>query len=91
VARESGVTTFPALVYFRRNNPILYDGMNILFSLMLIKEMFIKGEFKDSEVVWRWLRAHDEIATWDLTDFNFESRTDSFSPDEGSLDWFVML
>jgi len=74
VARENGVTTFPALVYFRRNNPILYDG-----------------EFKDSEIVWRWLRAHDEVVTWDLTDFNFESRTDSFSPDEGTLDWFVMF
>ncbi|KAI1712826.1 thioredoxin domain-containing protein [Ditylenchus destructor] len=74
VARECGVTTFPALVYFRRNNPIVYDG-----------------DFKDSEVVWRWLRAHDEVATWDLTDDNFESRTDSFSPDEGSLDWFVMF
>uniref|UniRef100_A0A915DGJ8 Thioredoxin domain-containing protein n=1 Tax=Ditylenchus dipsaci TaxID=166011 RepID=A0A915DGJ8_9BILA len=74
VARECGVTTFPSLVYFRRNNPILYDG-----------------DFKDSEVVWRWLRAHDEVATWDLNDDNFESRTDSFSPDEGSLDWFVMF
>ncbi|CAD5210156.1 unnamed protein product [Bursaphelenchus xylophilus] len=74
VAREVGVTTFPALVYFRRKNPILYDG-----------------DFKDSEVVWRWIRAHDEIATWDLSDFDFEQKTDSFSPDEGSLDWFVMF
>uniref|UniRef100_A0A914CCD1 Thioredoxin domain-containing protein n=1 Tax=Acrobeloides nanus TaxID=290746 RepID=A0A914CCD1_9BILA len=74
VAREFGVNTFPALVYFRRRNPILYDG-----------------EFKDSEVVWRWLRAHDEVATWDLTDYNFEDRTDSFSPDESTLDWFVMF
>ncbi|KAI6178078.1 Thioredoxin domain-containing protein [Aphelenchoides besseyi] len=74
VARECGVSTFPAMVYFRRKNPILYDG-----------------EFKDSEVVWRWIRAHDEVATWELTDFNFETRTDSFSPDEGSLDWFVMF
>uniref|UniRef100_A0A7E4ZTG5 Thioredoxin domain-containing protein n=1 Tax=Panagrellus redivivus TaxID=6233 RepID=A0A7E4ZTG5_PANRE len=74
VARALGVNTFPSLVYFRRRNPILYDG-----------------DFKDSEVVWRWIRAHDEVATWDLTDDNFESRTDSFSPDEGSLDWFVMF
>uniref|UniRef100_A0A914CDI4 Thioredoxin domain-containing protein n=1 Tax=Acrobeloides nanus TaxID=290746 RepID=A0A914CDI4_9BILA len=74
VAREFGVNTFPALVYFRRRNPILYDG-----------------EFKDSEIVWRWLRAHDEVATWDLTDYNFEDRTDSFSPDESTLDWFVMF
>jgi thioredoxin-like negative regulator of GroEL len=74
VAREFGVNTFPSLVYFRRRNPILYDG-----------------EFKDSEIVWRWIRAHDEVATWDLTDENFESRTDSFSPDEGTLDWFVMF
>lgn len=43
VARELGVTTFPSLVYFRRRNPITYDG-----------------DFKDSEVVLRWLRAHDE-------------------------------
>jgi len=74
MARECGIHTFPALVYFRRSNPIVYDG-----------------EFKDSEVVWRWLRAHDEIATWDLNDDNFESRTDSYSPDEGTLDWFVMF
>lgn len=26
VARELGIHTFPALVYFRRKNPILYDG-----------------------------------------------------------------
>lgn len=74
VARESGVSTFPALIYFRRNNPIFYDG-----------------EFKDSEVVLRWLRSHDEIVTWELTDDNFESKTDSHSPDESALDWFVML
>ncbi|KAH7695634.1 [NiFe]-hydrogenase maturation factor HyaE [Aphelenchoides avenae] len=71
VARECGVSTFPALVYFRRKNPILYDG-----------------DFKDSEVLWRWIRAHDEVATWDLTDDNFESRTDSHSPDEGTLDCY---
>jgi len=47
VARECGVNTFPALVYYRRSSPILYDG-----------------DFKDSEKVLRWLRAHDEVATW---------------------------
>jgi hypothetical protein len=47
VARECGINTFPALVYFRRNNPIFYDG-----------------DFKDSETVLRWLRSHDEVATW---------------------------
>lgn len=26
VARELGIATFPALVYFRRKNPITYDG-----------------------------------------------------------------
>uniref|UniRef100_A0AC35TFT7 Thioredoxin domain-containing protein n=1 Tax=Rhabditophanes sp. KR3021 TaxID=114890 RepID=A0AC35TFT7_9BILA len=74
VAREFGVTTFPSLIYFRRRNPILYDG-----------------DFTDSEVVLRWIRAHDEVATWDLTDYNFEARTNSFLPDEGALDWFVMF
>uniref|UniRef100_F1L320 Thioredoxin domain-containing protein n=1 Tax=Ascaris suum TaxID=6253 RepID=F1L320_ASCSU len=74
VARELGVTTFPSLVYFRRKNPITYDG-----------------DFKDSEVVLRWLRSHDEVVTWDLTDDNFEDKTDSYSPDEGALDWFVMF
>ncbi|KHN80372.1 Thioredoxin domain-containing protein [Toxocara canis] len=74
VARELGVTTFPSLVYFRRRNPITYDG-----------------DFKDSEVVLRWLRSHDEVVTWDLTDDNFEDKTDSYSPDEGALDWFVMF
>ncbi|CAD6194748.1 unnamed protein product [Caenorhabditis auriculariae] len=74
VARELGINTFPALVYFRRKNPILYDG-----------------DFKDSETVLRWLRSHDEVATLDLTDDNFETRTDSHSPDEGALDWFVMF
>ncbi|KAI6230129.1 Thioredoxin domain-containing protein [Aphelenchoides fujianensis] len=74
VARECGVSTFPAMVYYRRKNPILYDG-----------------EFKDSEVVLRWIRSHDEVVTWDLTDFNFETRTDAFSPDEGALDWLVMF
>ncbi|KAF8367774.1 hypothetical protein PRIPAC_85603 [Pristionchus pacificus] len=74
VAKELGVTTFPSLVYYRRKNPILYDG-----------------EFGDSEVVLRWLRSHEEVATWDLTDDNFEKLTDSHSPDEGTLDWFVMF
>lgn len=74
VARELGIATFPALVYFRRRNPITYDG-----------------DFKDSELVLRWLRSHEEVVTWDLTDDNFESHTDSYSPDEGSLDWFVMF
>ncbi|VDK48641.1 unnamed protein product [Anisakis simplex] len=71
VARELGVTTFPSLVYFRRRNPITYDG-----------------DFKDSEVVLRWLRSHDEVVTWDLTDDNFEDKTDSYSPDEGALDCY---
>ncbi|KAK6057113.1 hypothetical protein COOONC_05373 [Cooperia oncophora] len=50
-------------------------------------EQFSKSEFKDSEEVLRWLRSHEEVVTWDLTDDNFESRTDSHSPDEGTLDW----
>lgn len=74
VARECGVISFPAMVYFRRKNPILYDG-----------------EFKDSEIMFRWLRSHDEVVTWDLSDMNFESKTDTFSPDEGALDWFIMF
>ncbi|CAJ0578041.1 unnamed protein product, partial [Mesorhabditis spiculigera] len=74
VAKELGVTTFPALVYYRRKNPIMYDG-----------------EFKDPTAVLKWVRAHDEVATWELTDDNFESRTDAHSPDEGTLDWFVMF
>ncbi|MFH4978323.1 hypothetical protein AB6A40_005032 [Gnathostoma spinigerum] len=74
VARELGVSTFPSLVYFRRKNPITYDG-----------------EFKDSEVVLRWVRSHEEVVTRDLTDDNFESYTNSYSPDEGTLDWFVMF
>ncbi|PAV91308.1 hypothetical protein WR25_21900 [Diploscapter pachys] len=74
VARELGVTTFPSLVYYRRKNPITYDG-----------------DFKDSETVLRWLRSHEEVVTWDLTDDTFEYRTDSHSPDEGTLDWFVMF
>ncbi|VDN56591.1 unnamed protein product [Dracunculus medinensis] len=49
------------------------------------------GDFKDSEVILRWLRSHDEVVTWDLTDDNFEDKTSSYSPDEGSLDWFVMF
>ncbi|VDD93034.1 unnamed protein product [Enterobius vermicularis] len=48
-------------------------------------------EFKDSEVVLRWLRSHDEVVTWDLTDDNFEEKTHSYSPNEGALDWFVMF
>ncbi|GMT30121.1 hypothetical protein PFISCL1PPCAC_21418 [Pristionchus fissidentatus] len=74
VAKELGVTTFPSLVYFRRKNPILYDG-----------------DFTDSENVLRWLRSHEEVATWELTDDTFERLTDSHSPDEGTLDWFVMF
>nr|CAD2182452.1 unnamed protein product [Meloidogyne enterolobii] len=74
VARECGVNTFPALVYYRRSSPILYDG-----------------DFKDSEKVLRWLRAHDEVATWDLNDDNFEWRTHSHSPPEGALQWLVMF
>ncbi|VBB25533.1 unnamed protein product [Acanthocheilonema viteae] len=74
VARELGVTTFPALVYFRRKNPITYDG-----------------DFKDSDTILRWLRSHEEVVTRVLTDDNFEDYTDSYSPDEGALDWFVMF
>uniref|UniRef100_A0A914WD31 Thioredoxin domain-containing protein n=1 Tax=Plectus sambesii TaxID=2011161 RepID=A0A914WD31_9BILA len=74
VARELGVTTFPSLVYFRRKNPIIYDG-----------------DFKDSEAVLRWVRSHDEVVAVDLDDDDFEDRTDSHSPDEGALDWFIMF
>ncbi|CAI4231783.1 unnamed protein product [Auanema sp. JU1783] len=49
------------------------------------------GDFKDSDAILRWIRAHEEVAAWDLTDDNFEAKTDSHSPDEGSLDWFVMF
>jgi hypothetical protein len=50
VARECGVSTFPALVYFRRrNNPILFDG-----------------DFKDSGAIWRWIRSHDEVVAWSV-------------------------
>lgn len=87
MAREFGVSTFPSLLYFRRKNPILYDGS--AFKLALKHPNL--GDFKDSEVVWKWIRSHDEVATWELTDWNFEDRTDSHSPDEGALDWFVML
>ncbi|KJH46570.1 hypothetical protein DICVIV_07353 [Dictyocaulus viviparus] len=71
VARELGIVTFPSLIYYRRKNPIFYDG-----------------EFKDSEEILRWLRSHEEVVTWDLTDDNFETRTDSHSPDEGTLDCY---
>ncbi|VDL76029.1 unnamed protein product [Nippostrongylus brasiliensis] len=71
VARDLGIVTFPSLVYYRRKNPILYDG-----------------GFKDSEEVLRWLRSHEEVVTWDLTDDNFEAKTDSHSPDEGTLDCY---
>lgn len=54
-------------------------------------EQSFSGDFKDSETLLRWLRAHEEVATWDLTDDTFESRTDSHSPDEGAIDWFVMF
>lgn len=74
VAKELGIHTFPALVYYRRRNPILYDG-----------------DFTDSEVVLRWVRAHSEVATADLDDDDFEDRTDSATPNEGALDWFVMF
>lgn len=30
VARDLGIVTFPSLVYYRRKNPILYDGRSIL-------------------------------------------------------------
>ncbi|VDK74571.1 unnamed protein product [Litomosoides sigmodontis] len=74
VARGLAVATFPALVYFRRQNPITYDG-----------------DFNDSHAILRWLRSHEEVATWVLTDDSFEDYTDSYSPDEGALDWFVMF
>uniref|UniRef100_A0A1I8C1G2 Thioredoxin domain-containing protein n=1 Tax=Meloidogyne hapla TaxID=6305 RepID=A0A1I8C1G2_MELHA len=74
VARECGINTFPALVYYRRSSPILYDG-----------------DFKDSVKVLRWLRAHDEVATWELNDDNFEWKTHSHSPPEGALQWLVMF
>lgn len=28
------------------------------------KPILFDGDFRDSEVVLRWLRAHDEVATW---------------------------
>ena len=36
VAKELGIKTFPSLVYFRRRNPILYDGM---FSICCIMQV----------------------------------------------------
>ncbi|TKR59640.1 hypothetical protein L596_029281 [Steinernema carpocapsae] len=55
------------------------------------RPIYYDGDFKDSEKVLRWIRSHEEVVTWDLTDDNFEDRTDSYSPDEGNLDWFVMF
>lgn len=57
------------------------------FKLYLV----LLGDFKDSDAILRWLRSHEEVVTWVLTDDNFEDYTDSYSPDEGALDWFVML
>jgi len=74
VARELGIHVFPALIYYRRKNPILYDG-----------------EFSDSETILKWIRAHEYVATEELDDDDFEEKTDSFSPSEGALDWFVMF
>jgi len=123
VAREHGVHTFPSLIYFRRRNPILYDGdfkvspsfarltstafrtitdpslvgdvallpcLPLLF-VIFSRQLWLMVEVKDSTTLWHWLRAHDEVAAWELTDDDFESRTDSHSPDEGALDWLVMF
>lgn len=94
VAKELGVQTFPALVYFRRKNPIFYDGSDsrlLSYQLPPVVRLFALGEFADSSVVLRWIRSHDEVATVELTDDDFEDRTDSASPEENALDWFVML
>lgn len=55
------------------------------------RAFLLSGEFDDSEIILRWIRAHDDVATVELEDSNFEEKTDSYSPSEGALDWFVML
>ncbi|KAK0428250.1 hypothetical protein QR680_010693 [Steinernema hermaphroditum] len=55
------------------------------------RPIYYDGDFKDSEDVLHWIRSHEEVVTWDLTDDSFEDKTDSYSPDEGTLDWFVMF
>ncbi len=39
VAKELGIHTFPALVYYRRRNPVLYDGEDIIFPPQLQSHM----------------------------------------------------
>uniref|UniRef100_A0A0N5BKL3 Thioredoxin domain-containing protein n=1 Tax=Strongyloides papillosus TaxID=174720 RepID=A0A0N5BKL3_STREA len=75
VATEFGIQTYPALLYVRRHRNPVLCDVPI----------------KDPETILRWIRAHDEIATWDLTDNNFENLVNSYQPNEGSLDWFVMF
>ncbi|ETN68483.1 hypothetical protein NECAME_05566 [Necator americanus] len=64
------------------------DFVTVPYETILCDVSTVVGEFKDSEEVLRWLRSHEEVVTWDLTDDNFESRTDSHSPDEGTLDCY---
>lgn len=68
MARECGVSTFPALIYFRRNNPVFYDGIIFKHSIKIITFL---GDFKDSEVVLRWLRSHDEATIFIKLHFFF--------------------
>uniref|UniRef100_A0A0N4ZNG9 Thioredoxin domain-containing protein n=1 Tax=Parastrongyloides trichosuri TaxID=131310 RepID=A0A0N4ZNG9_PARTI len=75
VAIEFGIQTYPAILYVRRHRNPVLCDIPI----------------KDPETILRWIRAHDEVATWQLTDNNFENLVNAYQPNEGSLDWFVMF
>ncbi len=42
LAKRYGIKTFPALVYFRNGNPLLYDGNNGTFRIFPLKRIVIK-------------------------------------------------
>lgn len=64
---------------------------NFLICILCTVFVRLQGEYDDSEIILRWIRAHDDVATVELGDSDFEDKTDSYSPSEGALDWFVML
>jgi hypothetical protein len=35
LAKRYGIKTFPALVYFRNGNPLLYDGKSVAIKLVI--------------------------------------------------------
>lgn len=59
LAKRYSIKTFPALVYFRNGNPLLYEGwitnLTIFHNIKLNGENVFSGDLQNEESVLEWL------------------------------------